>query len=249
MDNYQFNYAAGRPQMYYKQTRERKALRIIKMLENFLGKEILKKLSVLDIGSSTGIIDNFLAKRFKKVTGIDIDKEAVSFAKKRFKRKNLEFYINDAMNLSFKNDKFDIVICTQVYEHVPNAKKLFSEIYRVLKPGGICYLAATNRLWPWEPHYDLPFLSWLPKMAANFYVRLAGKADKYYESPKSYWGLQKLTQKFEISEFTQEILKKPKEFGFEDKIKGSLVPISWTLAPLAKYLAPTFFWLLIKEVK
>ena len=40
------------------------------------------------------------------------------------------------MKLSFKENSFDIVICTHVYEHVPNSKKLFDEIYRVLKPGG-----------------------------------------------------------------------------------------------------------------
>lgn len=247
MNNYQLNYAAGRPQMYDKQARENKALRIIKTLENFLGKEKLKKLSVLDVGSSSGIIDNFLANKFKKVVGIDIDKKAVMFARRKFNRKNLTFKVDDAINLSFKNEKFDVVICAQVYEHVPDAKKLFSEIYRVLSPGGVCYLAAINGLWPWEPHYNLPFLSYLPKSIANLYVRLFKKAQKYYENPKSYWELKKLTKEFKKIEYTQKILRKPKFFGYGNIITGIWLPAAYLLSPLSKYFAPTFFWLLVKE--
>ena len=35
-----------------------------------------------------------------------------------------------------------------------------------------------------EPHYNLPFLSYLPKSTANYYVRFTGKAKKYYETGK-----------------------------------------------------------------
>lgn len=182
-----------------------------------------------------------LANHFKSVVGIDIDIKGVQFAQKNNKKKNLKFIIGDAMNLSFENESFDVVICTHIYEHVPNPEKLFSEIYRVLKSGGICYLAATNHLWPWEPHYNLPFLSWFPKYLANVYVRLFGKAKKYYETPLSYWGIKKLTDKFHIHEYTQQILRNPDSFGFENQITGILSVIFYLLSPLAKYFSPTFF--------
>src|SRR5258708_3577504 len=134
---YQNNYAAGRVQMYHKKSRELKAIRIIKTLLDYFGKRKIKNLKVLDIGASTGIIDNILAKSFKEVIGTDIDKDAVKFAQENFKRKNLRFKVDDAMKLSFKDNSFDVVICTHVYEHVPNPNKLFKEIYRVLKPGGV----------------------------------------------------------------------------------------------------------------
>ena len=42
----------------------------------------------------------------------------------------------DLQNLSFADNSFDIVISSEVFEHIPNAYKAFREVYRVLKPGG-----------------------------------------------------------------------------------------------------------------
>ena len=248
--NYQFDYAANRPHMYDSKSRKRKAIRIVKSLEKILGKDKLNSLTLLDVGSSTGIIDNKLASSFKKVVGTDIDEQAVQYARSNFKKSNLIFKVENAMNLSFKENTFDIVICAQVYEHVPSPKKLFSEIYRVLKPGGVCYLAALNKLWPVEPHYNLLFLSWLPKPLANLYIKITGKGQEYYETPESYWKLKKLTQNFHQNDLTDKILRNPMQYGFDDAIHpGSLTGvIAFLLSPLAKYLAPTFFWILKKPV-
>lgn len=239
MTKYQLDYASSRPQMYNKSSREIRAKRIIKILEDYYGD--IKNLIALDLGSSTGIIDNVLADKFKKVIGCDIDKGAVEFAKQSFKKKNLEFRLEDAMNLSFKDNFFDIVICAQVYEHVPNPNKMFDEIYRILKKGGICYFAALNKLWIFEPHYNLPFLSYLPKSLANIYVRATGKAKAYYETTFSYWGLTNLTKKFKKIDYTGSILSKPKKFGYQTPA----VPKHFI--SLLKYFVPTFFWILVKE--
>lgn len=247
MNKLQLNYAAGRPQMYDSQSRIKRAYRIVKMFEDYYDKGQIKNLTLLDIGSSTGIIDNYLADKFNEVTGIDIDEKAIKFASKKFKKKNLTFKIGDAMKLEFCNNSFDIVICTQIYEHVPDPKRLLAEIYRVLKPNGVCFFAAINKLWPWEPHYNLPFLSWLPRNAANIYVRLFRGANEYYETPRTYWGLKKLCGKFKIKEYTQKILRNPVRFGYEDKIHGAISLFSYLMSPLAKCFSSTFFWLLVKE--
>lgn len=237
---YQFEFAADHEKMYDPISREQKAIRMVKTLSDYYGKNKIKSLSVLDVGASTGIIDNVLAKHFKKVIGTDIDKGAIHFAKKTFKRKNLSFKVDDAMKLTFKENTFDIAICTHVYEHVPNPQKLFDEIYRVLKPNGVCYLASVNSLWPMEPHYHLPFLSYLPKNIADLYVKLMGKADKYYETLTTYWGIKKLTIKFKQIDYTNKIFKNPKKYGYEEN--GLEL-----LAPIAKYISPTIFWILIKQ--
>ena len=247
MSDYQLDYASGRPQMYDLKSRQKKADRMIKTFEDFFSGNNLSTLSLLDIGSSTGIIDSILANRFNSVVGIDIDKSAVDFAQKKFANRKLRFQVGNGQALNFRDSSFDVVVCTHIYEHVPNPRKLLLEIYRVLKPGGVCYFAAVNKLWPIEPHYNLPFLSWLPKTVANFYMRITKKGNAYYETPMTFWGLTELTKEFVRIEYTQRILRNPKKFGYEDVIKFPTSVIVWFLSPLSKILAPTFFWLLIKR--
>lgn len=239
--NYQFDYAARRPQMYDIKSREQKGIRMVKTLGHYFGHDKLKKLKVLDVGASTGIIDNVLSKSFGSVVGIDIDKVALYYARSKYKKQNLTFKVGDAMKLRFKDHSFDVVVCAHVYEHVPSAKKMFEEIHRVLKPRGVCYLAAVNSLWPMEPHYDLLFLSWLPKSLAHRYVKLFGKAEKYHETPKNPWQLIKIVSKFKVHNYTEKIIESPEVFGYPKSWK-LLSPISF----LAKYISPTLFWLLEK---
>lgn len=249
MKAYQYDFAHEWPSMYDKAAREQKARRIIKVLEDYCGKQQLKNLTVLDIGSSTGIMDNILAPKFKKLIGTDIDEGGIAYAKKKFKHPNLEFYVKDAMRLDLPSGFFDIVICTQVYEHVPDANKLFSEIYRVLKPSGICYLAALNKLWPLEPHYRLLFLSWLPKNMADMYMKIMRNKSEYEETLRTYWNLRKITRQFAYLDYTTKILQQPKKFGYGGIITTNFLVSNSTrlLAPLVKFFTPTFFWLLIKK--
>ena len=54
-------------------SRKTKGVRIVKTLNDFLGADRVKKAKLLDVGSSTGIIDSVLAESFGEVWGIDID--------------------------------------------------------------------------------------------------------------------------------------------------------------------------------
>jgi SAM-dependent methyltransferase len=82
--------------------------------------------------------------------------------------------VADALHLPFADDSLDVVICSHVYEHVPEPVQMFREIHRVLCMGGVCYFSAGNRLMWNEPHYNLPLLSVLPRPLAHLYIRLAG---------------------------------------------------------------------------
>jgi ubiquinone/menaquinone biosynthesis C-methylase UbiE len=141
------------------------------------------------------------------------------------------------MKLSFKDNSFDVIICTHVYEHVPNPKKLFDEIWRVLKKDGICYLAAQNKLWPLEAHHNLLFLSYLPKRFADIYIKLLTNKKEYYEHPMTYWQLKEMLKKFKIHDYTPKILSSPEKFGYNKKIY---------FEQIFKFFTPTLFWLLEK---
>lgn len=237
---YQKNYASTRPQMYNKKSRIDKASKAEKAIVDHLGS--FKNSTILDIGSSSGIIADYFANKAKKIIGLDIDSKAIEFAKNNNKYKNVIFQYGDAMNMPFAQNTFDIVLCMHVYEHVPDSQKLFDEIYRVLKKDGICYLAAQNSLWPLEPHHNLLFLSYLPKKVADKYINIFKNKKEYYEHPTHYWKLKKMLKKFTITDYTFKILNNPQKYGYK-KIPSFLKSFSF----VAKYFSPTYIWIIQKK--
>jgi 2-polyprenyl-3-methyl-5-hydroxy-6-metoxy-1,4-benzoquinol methylase len=91
---------------------------------------------VLDIGCSTGILTRHYAGFFGDVVGIDIDDGAVEWARKNRAAENVSYQIGDSLDAPFQSEEFDLVTCTHIYEHVPNAQRMLDEIHRVLRPGG-----------------------------------------------------------------------------------------------------------------
>ena len=231
--------------MYNQKEREQKAKKIIAVLKDWR-KIDLRRATVLDIGCSTGIMTSYIAQYCKKIIGIDIDRKAIGFANKSFKKPNLLFEAGDSMNLRYKDKSFDVVICNQIYEHVPDQKRLMHEIKRVLKDEGACYFAATNKYIVMEPHYHLPFLSWLPKKIGNKYLQLTGKAKEYYEDHLSYKGLKALTEDFKITDYTKEIIKHPEKYAMK-KPEIPLHRLPDTLIKKIVPLSPSFVWILEKR--
>jgi SAM-dependent methyltransferase len=250
MENYvyQKNFSSKHKELYNLSEREQKAKKIIAVLKD-ITKRDLKNLDLLDIGSSTGIMTKLLSKYFNNTIGIDIDEEAVSYAKLNFENSNLHFFVQDSMNMTFSNSSFDVINCSHIYEHVPDSKRLINEIYQVLKPGGICFFAAGNRFVFIESHYKLPLLSVLPKWVAHRYIKLFKKADFYYENHLTYWQLKKLVSRFEIYDYTKEIIKNPEKYFATEMVKErSLTQFFYLFVlNLAYWICPTYIWILKKK--
>ena len=234
--------------MYNHLARERKAKTILAVLKDFLNGKALSSLTLLDVGSSTGIIDNYLADHFLKVIGIDIDEEAIGFATETFQKPNLKFEVDDLMGLSIPDEIFDVAICTQIYEHVPDAQTMIKEIFRILKPRGICYFAAGNRITLMEPHYRLPLLSMLPVPLAHLYMRLAGKGNHYHEKHLYLPGLKKLVNRFIVHDYTKKTIEDPEKFSTDYMlIPGSMKhKMGKLIVKYAYWLCPTYIWILEK---
>ncbi|WP_105104372.1 class I SAM-dependent methyltransferase [Microbulbifer pacificus] len=49
----------------------------------------------------------------------------------------VQFSVSDALQLPFSDDFFDVVVCSEVLEHIPDYERVLAEITRVLKPGGV----------------------------------------------------------------------------------------------------------------
>lgn len=245
---YQYGFSDRGTAMFNVEGRQRKAETMVKVLTDCLGGS-LDSLSVLNVGGSAGIIDEYLSRYFRFVTGIDIDEKAIEYAQSQFKKENLKFELGDAMDMPYADNSFDVVICSQVYEHVPNAFVLMDEIYRVLRCGGVVYFAAGNRIMLNEPHYNLPFLSLLPRSLSHRYLKLSGKGEYYYEKHFTYWGLKKLVRNFQLIDYTRPILENPNKFGAEYMVSpGSLKQrVSVFLVKYFTWLVPGYIWVLVKR--
>jgi 2-polyprenyl-6-hydroxyphenyl methylase/3-demethylubiquinone-9 3-methyltransferase len=98
--------------------------------------------TALEVGCGGGILSEEIARMGFYVTGIDPSEHslqiATSHAKASSLRINYEKGIGEA--LPCPDNSSDIVFCCDVLEHVRDVPKVVSEIFRVLKPGGIfCY--------------------------------------------------------------------------------------------------------------
>ena len=155
---YQKNFSKGNKSVLDKNIRIKKAKKTFSVIDDFLSSRNVNmhNLNCVDIGGSAGFNAKELSKHVKKVFVIDIDENALKFGKNNNPSKNIKYMVGDAMNLPFKENSVDIIICNQVYEHVPSHKKLVSEIYRILRPRGICYFGAGNKYRIMEQHYNLP---------------------------------------------------------------------------------------------
>lgn len=98
--------------------------------------------TVLDLGSGTGL-DCFLAANKVgekgRVIGVDMTPEMVERAKSiadKYGYRNVEFRLGEIENLPVKDGSVDVVISNCVINLSPDKEKVFSEAYRVLKPGG-----------------------------------------------------------------------------------------------------------------
>ncbi len=227
--------------------RQRKAMTMICVLSDYIDKP-LDTLSVLNVGGSAGIIDEYLSRYFRQVTSIDIDNKAILYAKNNFQKEGLVFEIGDAMDMKYEPNSFDVVICSQVYEHVPDANILMSEILRVMKPAGVVYFAAGNRIMLNEPHYNLPLLSVIPRPLAHLYIKISGKGEYYYEKHFTYFGLKRLVNEFKATDYTPLILSDPEKYKVDYMVKPGSIKhkIATFLSKYMIWLVPGYIWLLEK---
>lgn len=230
-------------------SREDQARKINAILNDYLRSGLRGK-KFLEVGCADGAICHFLSGQVDEIVGIEIDGIKL-ISSPYHKDEKLLLVQADGRKLPFYDYQFDVIILAQVYEHLTNQERLSAEIFRVLKPGGVCFFSGPNRWRVIEPHYFLPFLSWLPQHCASRYLKISGRGEYYDVYPQGYHNLKRLWQDFHVVDYTWQILKDPERFGsishlgITKRIRG--IP-AWILKALAGFY-PNFNWILVKENK
>jgi SAM-dependent methyltransferase len=127
-----YNTAYDAQQARYEVNARAKArlFRIRETIEEFVATYHLSRAHVLDVGSGEGLLQDVV----EDYTGLDISATARAKYHKRFVQA-------DARAMPFPDGSYDAVWTIWVLEHVPNPEQALREIRRVLKPGGLLYLA------------------------------------------------------------------------------------------------------------
>ncbi len=95
--------------------------------------------NVLDIACGVGYGSYYMASNgAKKVLGGDISKETIEYAKANYKlNDNLKFIVADALNLASLDEKFDVVVSMETFEHLTDQRKFLEEVTSVLNDDGV----------------------------------------------------------------------------------------------------------------
>ena len=102
----------------------------------------LAKQKILDIGCGAGGITVSLVKDYgaQHVVGVDVEEDVVNVAIDRVVKNelknNIEILLIDKSNLPFGDNYFDIVFSKDSFVHIPDKEKIFTQVFKLLKPGG-----------------------------------------------------------------------------------------------------------------
>ena len=103
-----------------------------KILANYIRQFCKRKGRILELGCGSCTTLVAISKMNYKTFGVDSSKNASKLAEKNLKKGR--FLIGDALSLPFKNNVFDVVYSTGLFEHLDNPKVFIKENLRSLKP-------------------------------------------------------------------------------------------------------------------
>jgi demethylmenaquinone methyltransferase/2-methoxy-6-polyprenyl-1,4-benzoquinol methylase len=127
--------------------------------------------SILDVATGTGdFAIQALSLKPTKITGIDISEGMLAVGRKKIAEKKLEQYVElrsgDSENIPFQENNFDAVTVAFGVRNFENLDKGLSEIYRVIRPGGMVVVLEFSRPrgFPFRQLYNFYFKFILPKI-------------------------------------------------------------------------------------
>lgn len=101
----------------------------------------MEKGKILDIGCGGGITTESLQYYFPKATlyGCDVSKKAIDYARE-FGSKKVTYGVIRGKKLPYKDKTFDVCVCLDVMEHVPDVEFFLEEVKRIMKKNGKFFL-------------------------------------------------------------------------------------------------------------
>jgi ubiquinone/menaquinone biosynthesis C-methylase UbiE len=124
----------------------------------------------LEVGPGCGVYLPALAGLFGRVVAADIEEAYLRHAARlRQTLPNLELVRDDVCASGLPEHSFDLVLCTEVIEHIPQSEAVLRGIRRLLKPGGVLVLSTPQRYSPLELAAKIAFLPGVIQLVRQVY--------------------------------------------------------------------------------
>lgn len=118
---------------------------ILNHLQDHFKQFDIKGLRILDIGCGGGLLCEPLARLGAHVMGIDLSKEAIETAREHANKSGLSIDYKEGDLASMEESVFDVVIASEVIEHVNDPKVFVQQMARSLKKSGCAVITTLNR--------------------------------------------------------------------------------------------------------
>lgn len=114
----------------------------LKLIRNLNTNQGLK---LLDLGCGQGHFTDKIKKEFINfdVYGLDYSISAIYYANSNFK--DIDFIVADAYHPPYTDEYFDVIVCNNIWEHVPDPLNLLRAVSRILKPNGLLIISTPSR--------------------------------------------------------------------------------------------------------
>ncbi len=100
---------------------------------------------ILDIACGEGYGCNILSKFSKHVYGVDLSRESIEHARKKYGKHNLTFIVGDVTSIPLESNFCDVVVSFETIEHHDKHTRMLQEIKRILKTNGILILSSPDK--------------------------------------------------------------------------------------------------------
>ena len=153
-----------------------------------------KNIRILEIGCGYGrYTKTILEAGFQNITGIDISKEQVTYAREKLGLHNV--FVADAIEYLDKGEQYDLILLMDVLEHLDleYAVTLLRKVFSSLRAGGRFIIHVPNSLAPFRPpfHGDVTHVRSFSVDSMSQILRMGGfKRFSHYPLPPMVVGLK-----------------------------------------------------------
>jgi len=113
----------------------------------------------LEIGPGSGVYLPALAAVASEVVGMDIEDAYLDHLRPiEQDHSHLRLVHDDILGSSFPDDYFDLILCSEVIEHIADSRRAFAEMRRLLAPSGVLILSTPQKYSPLELSSKVAFL-------------------------------------------------------------------------------------------